>query len=166
MTNVEELCYEVLKTDEEKNKILQAQCDRMYRALDVMQKYCVLLLRRPTMESAEEFISGEEYQDKGKLLSSEWDQCSLAVATILKEAGTGSDASLHLVKKLLEITGEDPGVKAFVETELESIKKEREKTAKRIFELEKSVEALRSENDDLRIKVENKDFQLSQLIGK
>ena len=73
---------------------LKAQCQKMYEALDTLQRYCTVLLKKQTTAPLR---GGGASQS---LTQEDWDRCSSALVELIP---TGQDSSLALVQKMLSL---------------------------------------------------------------
>lgn len=101
-------------------KTLKVQCQKMYEALDTLQRYCTVLLQKqtPTLQGG-----GGNDDD---MTQEDWDRCSSALVQLIP---TGRTSSLGLVQKMLTLLREEStnetvdALKNMVQTEMERLAK-------------------------------------------
>ena len=93
----------------------------MYDALDILQRYCTVLLQKQTPT-----LRGGGGNDNGAMMQEDWDRCSSALVQLIP---TGQTSSLGLVQKMLTLLREEStnetmdALKNMVETEMEQLAK-------------------------------------------
>ena len=98
---------------------LKEQCQKMYKALDTLQRYCTVLLKKQTTAP----LRGGGSQS---LTQEDWDRCSSALIELIP---TGQGSSLALVQKMLSLLRDEQSNET-----IESLKRIVEEEVKRATE--------------------------------